>query len=207
MKRTESPSSGSRVRVSYSHLRCVWNSILPQVRSMPSSPPLQISKTSRCLSNTSEISRVLGDEQSDSAHCDVIPMPTGLTVHTYRSVDLGLPNSNVHSFVRIKVSLDQDFNRTPEAEARSEVWGWARDPFSSADGHLFKPFSSRVRCSPEKSIRSLNDLSRSDHGRYSDVQGAMTGTISLLVEVTSGPHAGHRLEVDVVNDFTDSNRY
>ena len=130
---------------------------------------------------------------------DVVPMPNGLTVHTYRSVDLGLPNSNVRGFIRIKVSLDQDFNGTPEAEARTEVWGWARSSFPVQTATFSNPFlKSAVFAGKVDSVNGTT-LEVGTAVGVADVQGAMTGTIPYYVEVTSGPHAGHRLEVDVVN--------
>jgi len=111
--------------------------------------------------------------------------------------DIGnLPQVNHDSgYVRLKVSLDADQNGSPEAIEHSQVHGWARRTFGThlqTFGHSFASpasFSGRV----DGATSNFVDLSTSLAG--SPIEDILESGISYYLEVLSGPHSGHRLEV------------
>jgi len=151
--------------------------------------------------------QVLADlSHSPAGWSDVTnPLPTvqfrndGTEIATYQDVS-SLPQLFGESgFARLKITLDTDLNGTPEATTYSPVLGWTRRTYGThmqTLGHSFASpalFVGTAETAHEQSLDFATTLAGTP------VSMLLTQGIAYHLEILSGPHAGHRLDVHVTN--------
>jgi hypothetical protein len=119
---------------------------------------------------------------------DVTMNDDGTKTLRYAGVDGAVGETG---FVRLKVALDADQNGTPEAEAKSTAHGWSRRVFAAGTQQTLSiPLVRDERFASK--VSSVN-------GNVLALAGAKSVALDegeYYVELISGAHEGHRIEVD-----------
>ncbi len=98
--------------------------------------------------------------------------------------------------VRVKLSLDADFNGTPEAVVYSKVLGWSRRVMGTHLQTLGQAHAATTRLSAKIGTVDGNVLDISASLDGGDLKDALEPGVQYYAEIIDGSHAGHRLEVD-----------
>lgn len=110
-----------------------------------------------------------------------------------------LPEGVPSAFFRVRVELDSDLDGTPEAVSRSEAVGVFRRAHHWHIESLSMPFLSCEVFDGAVDSVTGSLLHVGGATGAGSLAAALTASVPYYVEILTGPHAGHRLDIDAAN--------